>query len=210
MTKNRFFTLKPRIGKLSSSFSASASLHSPSLRAAQKAIPSFVSKGYSIVPSGAQRISTFGASVWTEFSPLAVREQAVNLGQGFPDWTPPDFVLNAAKAKLSITNSSNPPPTHALFGAAPSVTSVQVNQYARAAGSMNLVRSLASLYKDQFKEQKKILNALDRNIAIDDFPQIIPETDILPCNGASSALFLALQAHVNPGEEVILIEPFFE
>mmetsp|Transcript_7499 Transcript_7499/g.22759 ORF Transcript_7499/g.22759 Transcript_7499/m.22759 type:complete len:305 (-) Transcript_7499:903-1817(-) len=35
-------------------------------------------------------------SVWLEFSPLAKALDAINLGQGFPDWAPPDFVTQAA------------------------------------------------------------------------------------------------------------------
>ena len=46
----------------------------------------------------AKRLSQFApASVWTEFTPLAIKLNAVNLGQGFPNWKTPAFVKDAAK-----------------------------------------------------------------------------------------------------------------
>ena len=44
----------------------------------------------------AERIASFGTSVFTEMSALAVQHQAINLGQGFPDFAGPDFVKDAA------------------------------------------------------------------------------------------------------------------
>jgi aspartate/methionine/tyrosine aminotransferase len=43
------------------------------------------------------RVRGFGTSVFTEMSRLANEYQAVNLGQGFPDFPGPDFVKDAAK-----------------------------------------------------------------------------------------------------------------
>lgn len=40
------------------------------------------------------------ATVWTTFGDLAVKSKAVNLGQGYPDWQPPEFVTDALKASL--------------------------------------------------------------------------------------------------------------
>jgi aspartate/methionine/tyrosine aminotransferase len=44
----------------------------------------------------AQRTSGFGTSIFTEISALAVKHDAVNLGQGFPDFPAPSFVKEAA------------------------------------------------------------------------------------------------------------------
>lgn len=63
-------------------------------------------------------------TVWQEFTPLAARVGAVNLGQGFPDWPAPPFVKAAMKA--------------AVDGDA--------NQYCRSAGHPPLVRALAQRY----------------------------------------------------------------
>jgi N-succinyldiaminopimelate aminotransferase len=44
----------------------------------------------------ARRTSTFGTSIFTEISALAVAHDAVNLGQGFPDFPAPSFIKEAA------------------------------------------------------------------------------------------------------------------
>ena len=44
----------------------------------------------------ASRIATFGTTIFTEMSALALQHNAVNLGQGFPDFAGPDFVKQAA------------------------------------------------------------------------------------------------------------------
>ncbi|SPR00831.1 Aminotransferase class I/classII domain-containing protein [Plasmodiophora brassicae] len=60
-------------------------------------------------------------SVWHVYTPLAIEHGAVNLGQGFPDGDPPEFVQQAACDAIQD-------------GA---------NQYARGAGSMALVSVVA-------------------------------------------------------------------
>jgi aspartate/methionine/tyrosine aminotransferase len=47
-------------------------------------------------PFVSSRLRAFGASVFTEMSLLARQHQAVNLGQGFPDFDGPEFVKEAA------------------------------------------------------------------------------------------------------------------
>ncbi len=48
----------------------------------------------------ASRLSGVGASVFSEMSRLAVEHQAINLGQGFPDFAGPDFVKEAAERAI--------------------------------------------------------------------------------------------------------------
>ena len=48
----------------------------------------------------AQRVTGFGTSIFSEMSRLAREHQAVNLSQGFPDFDPPDWVADAAKAAI--------------------------------------------------------------------------------------------------------------
>ncbi len=48
----------------------------------------------------AQRVRGFGTSIFTEMSRLANEHEAVNLGQGFPDFPGPDFVKEAAKKAI--------------------------------------------------------------------------------------------------------------
>jgi aspartate/methionine/tyrosine aminotransferase len=109
-------------------------------------------------------------TVWHEFSPLAVQHDAVNLGQGFPDWEPPQFVLESMQ--LSITNKNN--------------------QYARSAAHLPLAQVLAEDYFCKWK------------IRMD------PATQIATAVGCTNALYCALQGLINPGDEVILLEPAFD
>src|ERR1700742_3759025 len=44
----------------------------------------------------ARRAQVFGTSIFTEISALAVQHDAVNLGQGFPDFPAPAFIKEAA------------------------------------------------------------------------------------------------------------------
>src|SRR5436853_106400 len=46
--------------------------------------------------SMAQRVRSFGTSIFTEISALAVQHHAVNLGQGFPDFAGPALIKEAA------------------------------------------------------------------------------------------------------------------
>ncbi len=48
----------------------------------------------------AQRVRGFGTSIFTEMSRLASEHNAVNLGQGFPDFPGPEFVKDAAKRAI--------------------------------------------------------------------------------------------------------------
>ena len=65
------------------------------------------------------------------------------------------------------------------------------NQYSRVSGSIELVNSLSKFYSPLF------------GVDLD------PLTQILVTGGANGALFNAFQTFVNPGDEVIVIEPFF-
>jgi len=110
------------------------------------------------------------ATVWSEFGALATETGATNLGQGFPDWQPPDFVVEAGVQALREG----------------------VHQYTRPAGHPPLVEVLGRRYSKH----------LDR--AID------PMAEVAITVGASQALYLSLQALLNPGDEVLLPEPAFD
>jgi len=69
-------------------------------------------------------------SVWDVFTPLAQKHQAINLGQGFPGWSPPDFVRQAACDAIQEVGAD-----------------FMANQYARSAGQINLVHALAKKYQ---------------------------------------------------------------
>ena len=64
-------------------------------------------------------------TVWHEFSSLAAEYHAINLGQGFPDWNPPSFVVDAMHQSTAVRHA---------------------NQYARSAAHMPLATVLAEEY----------------------------------------------------------------
>jgi kynurenine--oxoglutarate transaminase/cysteine-S-conjugate beta-lyase/glutamine--phenylpyruvate transaminase len=113
-------------------------------------------------------------TVWHEFSPLAQKHGAVNLGQGFPDWDPPLFVQ---QAMIQAVDPS--------FGR-------QANQYARSMAHMPLAKVLAEEYGERW------------NMEID------PTNQIATAVGCTNVLYCALQGLLNPGDEIILLEPFFD
>jgi aspartate/methionine/tyrosine aminotransferase len=56
-----------------------------------------------------QRISGFSTSIFAEMSALAQRHQAINLGQGFPDFPGPAFIKEAACAAIAADLNQYPP-----------------------------------------------------------------------------------------------------
>lgn len=118
----------------------------------------------------ARRVASFGPTVFAEFTALAQRTGAVNLGQGFPNFPAPDFIKDAAQAAIAA----------------------DLNQYARGAGHLRLVEALAHTYGPLFGRE------LD------------PLSEIVVTDGATEGIFATMQALVEPDDEVILIEPFYD
>ncbi|XP_050414957.1 kynurenine--oxoglutarate transaminase 3 isoform X1 [Patella vulgata] len=112
-------------------------------------------------------------SLWVEFSKLALEHNALNLGQGFPDFQPPQFLLDALKDAAANGN-------------------YLMNQYTRGYGHPRLVNAIADVYSP-IMERK-----------------IDPMSEILISVGAYGSLFCSLQGMINDGDEVIIIEPFFD
>ena len=75
----------------------------------------------------AEKIRVFGTSIFTEMSRLAAEYQAVNLGQGFPDFAGPDFVKEAAKSAIDAN----------------------LNQYAPSHGTPRLRNAIAATFETQ-------------------------------------------------------------
>ncbi|XP_068562761.1 kynurenine--oxoglutarate transaminase 1 isoform X2 [Cebidichthys violaceus] len=111
-------------------------------------------------------------NVWIEFTQLAADYKAVNLGQGFPDFSPPKFVQEAFCKAVSGGH--------------------QMHQYTRAFGHPRLVNILAKFFS-------KIVGH-----------EIDPFEDVLVTVGAYQSLFCAFQALIDEGDEVIIVEPFFD
>ena len=101
-------------------------------------------------------------TVWSEFGALAKETKAVNLGQGFPDWQPPQFVVDEAHRALEEG----------------------FHQYTRPAGHPPLAEVIARRYS---KHLERKIDAMD---------------EVAITIGASQALYMTLQALVDPGDEV--------
>ncbi len=118
----------------------------------------------------ARRTEPFGETIFSEISALALAHGAINLGQGFPDFAPPDFVLEAARASLEGG----------------------LQQYARGAGHLPLTEAIAAEASASFGR------SLD------------PASEITVTVGATEGLFASMLALLDPGDEVILLEPFYD
>ncbi|SAL96412.1 hypothetical protein [Absidia glauca] len=80
----------------------------------------------------AQRVASFDQDVWSIFTPLAAETKAINLGQGFMNFGPPEAVQNAAKEALDR---------------------VEANQYSHPRGRPRLRNALAASYSPEFGRQ---------------------------------------------------------
>ena len=120
-------------------------------------------------PALVPRLRPFTSTIFAEMTALAVRHDAVNLGQGFPDTDGPDGMLEAAK--------------NALFGGA--------NQYPPGPGRPELRAAIA-------RHRLRYGTEYD------------PDTEILVTAGATEAIAAALLALTEPGDEVIVIEPYYD
>src|SRR6476620_5653709 len=118
----------------------------------------------------AEKIRSFGTSFFAEMSRLAAEHQAINLGQGFPDFAGPDFGKEAAK--LAIDGD--------------------LNQYAASHGAPRLRSAVAADWATRFGRE---LDA-EREVSI--------------TTGATEGLVAAMLAFVNPGDEVVFFEPFYD
>lgn len=118
----------------------------------------------------ARRVNGFGTSIFTEMTALAIRHQAVNLGQGFPDFAGPEWVKQAAAAAIAADE----------------------NQYAPSPGIPRLRAAIAAQW------------------AAAGWREIDPAAEVTITSGATEALFAALMALVDPGDEVICFEPFYD
>lgn len=130
------------------------------------------------IPIAADRIRDEPESVWVEFIQLALDHKPLNLGQGFPDFAAPQYLIDSLHNATDQSNKSL----------------VLNNQYTRSFGHPRLVRALLQYYRDH------------RN-----FSELTEANQqILITVGAYEALFASIMAFVNPGDEVLIVDPAFD
>ncbi len=121
--------------------------------------------------SSARRVATFGTTIFTEINELAQQYDALNLGQGKPDFdTPSDIVAQLVQA----------------------LQSGKYNQYAPGPGVPALRKAVAD-HAGRFY-----------NLDID------PVQGVIVTAGATEGIFAAVLGLVDPGDEVIVIEPSYD
>jgi N-succinyldiaminopimelate aminotransferase len=119
---------------------------------------------------GAQRIRSFGTTVFSEFSALAAEHGAVNLGQGFPDFDGPAALAEAAGRAMGSG----------------------LNQYAITHGA-DALRAAVAAHAQRFYGQR-----------------VDASSEVTVTSGATEAIFDTVLAVVDPGDEVVLFEPFYD
>ncbi|NNJ12243.1 aminotransferase class I/II-fold pyridoxal phosphate-dependent enzyme [Chloroflexales bacterium ZM16-3] len=118
----------------------------------------------------AERVRSFGTSIFAEISALAVQHGAVNLGQGFPDFAGPAWVKDAAAEAIAADQ----------------------NQYPPYLGIPRLREAIAATWR------------------FHGWREVDPASEVTVTSGATEAIFGAVQALINPGDEVIVFEPFYD
>ncbi len=112
----------------------------------------------------------FTESVIREMTRLAMKHNAVNLSQGFPDFAAPEEIKQAARQAISD----------------------DINQYAITWGAKSLRDAVVEKY------------ARTQNVRYD------PEREITICCGSTEAMMSSMMAIINPGDEIVVFEPFYE
>lgn len=122
------------------------------------------------MPEISKRVAQFGTTIFTEINNLAQKHNAVNLGQGKPDFDGPTPIIEAAVRALQSGNH---------------------NQYAPGPGTPNL------------------RNAISQHAARYDL-DVDPNSGVIVTPGATECLFASVMGLVDTGNEVIIIEPYFD
>jgi N-succinyldiaminopimelate aminotransferase len=115
-------------------------------------------------------LRSIGTSIFSTTTELALEHDAIGLGQGFPDFDPPEELLAAAEA--------------ALRGG--------FNQYSPAIGLPCLRAAVA--------EHAAARYGLEYD----------PDTEVTVTAGATEGLWAATSALLDAGDELVVIEPFYE
>ncbi|WP_327095266.1 pyridoxal phosphate-dependent aminotransferase [Nocardia vinacea] len=121
-------------------------------------------------PATVARLRPFASTIFAEMTELAVRHEAINLGQGFPDTDGPAGMLEVARQAIADG----------------------LNQYPPGRGMPILRRAIAA------DRARRYGTHYD------------PDTQVLVTVGATEAISAAVLGLVEPGQEVVLIEPYYD
>jgi aminotransferase len=119
----------------------------------------------------ASRVQHFTESVIRETTRIAQRHGAINLGQGMPDFDPPEEVKEAACKAIRDG----------------------FNQYAVTWGIASLRQAIAA--------KMRAFNGLEWADA---------DEHVTVCCGATECMMATLLALIDPGDEVVIFQPFYE
>jgi aspartate/methionine/tyrosine aminotransferase len=121
-------------------------------------------------PELSEKAAQFTESVIREMTRLAIAHDAVNLSQGFPDFSAPEEIKRAAQDAIAR----------------------DVNQYAITWGAKAFRNAIAQKFERM------------QGVRVD------PEREITVCCGSTEAMISSMLAIINPGDEVVVFEPFYE
>jgi aspartate/methionine/tyrosine aminotransferase len=121
-------------------------------------------------PRTSQKALSFTESVIRDMTRLAMRHDAINLAQGFPDFACPVELKKAAKAAIDA----------------------DINQYAITWGAQGFREAIASKF--------------ERNYGM----PVDPNRQLCVTCGSTEAMMAASLAVIDPGDEVVVFEPFYE
>ena len=117
----------------------------------------------------ARRLDGVGTTIFAEMSALAVRTGSVNLGQGFPDLSGPDTVIEVAYDAMRAGR----------------------NQYPPGRGTPELVDA--------------VIRHQQRHYGLD-----LATENVVVTTGATEAIAAAMLGLVDPGDEVVVWEPYYD
>ena len=117
------------------------------------------------------RLAPFGVTIFTEMTRLAIEHDAINLGQGFPNWDGADFVKEAAARSMAEGGRDQYPPSPGI----PELRSAIAGRYG------------------------PLLNR-----------ELDPDREITVTCGCTEALAASFLGLINPGDEVVVIEPYYD
>ncbi len=124
------------------------------------------------MPTIANRVAELGTTIFTEINELAAQHNALNLGQGKPDFdAPPDILAELTRAAGS---------------------GALVNQYAPGTGAPALRKAIA--------DHARRFYGLDVDV----------NKGVVVTAGATQGVMSSIMGLVDRGDEVIIIEPFFD